>query len=495
MNKRAIGLIIGLMSAALIGIGWLQVTWIRSAIHLNEQNFDRAVHSALKKVADRVEYEDQLEMVSSINGYMANYYKEVQQTTNGGTLVTTIDLAIGQVTAAGVQTGEGEVCNCLNCREERINDFTNWLRYNQEMKARPPLAERVTPGQIDDFLEQELMDRGIQIDYNYGVFSNREESFIIVDDHYVVEENNPKEYLPGYQNLSASKYYVYLFPNEKDTPGLLMIHFPTKTSFLWQDVWKNLLGSIFFTGIILFCFAYTINVIFRQKKLSMMKTDFINNMTHEFKTPIASISLATSMLQRDKERLDERRQANYLRLIETESKRLEGQVDKVLQIAMIDSGNFSLDKKELDIHEIIERVVEGMNLIVNKRKGSIQLYLQASRSRVMADETHLVNIIYNLVDNALKYTLDIPEIIITTRDGADGLEVSIKDNGIGIGEEIQKYIFDKFYRAETGDVHNVKGFGLGLSYVKKIIEAHAGKIDLQSELNQGSEFRLYFPQS
>ena len=160
---------------------------------------------------------------------------------------------------------------------------------------------------------------------------------------------------------------------------------------------------------------------------------------------------------------------------------------------MIDSGNFTLEKKRLDVHEVIRRVVDSMELMVSKRNGAISLNLNAQQSEVMADGTHLVNIIYNLIDNALKYTLDEPEIAITTSDHAQGIEISIQDNGIGIGEEIQRYIFDKFYRAESGNIQNAKGFGLGLSYVKKIIEEHKGQIDLSSKLNQGSEFRLYFP--
>ena len=234
-------------------------------------------------------------------------------------------------------------------------------------------------------------------------------------------------------------------------------------------------------------------MIHRQKKLSTIKNEFINNLTHEFKTPIASISLAASLLRNNEKEIDQGRKMNYLKLINHETKRLEGQVDKVLQIAMIDSGNFSLEKKQLNVHEIIERVVESMGLVVSERSGQITLDLKASNQTVMADETHLVNIIYNLVDNALKYTMDIPQISIATTDENEGIQIIVKDNGIGIGKEIQKYIFDKFYRAETGDVHNVKGFGLGLSYVKKIIEAHKGKIDLISQINQGSEFRLYFP--
>ncbi len=439
LSRRAIAFVIGLATVALIGLAAIQVRNLNSSIETNKRIFKEKLDICSKKIGDQFSDDDEsLKML----------FKAVRFVRETG----------------------------------KLND----PRLDVHMRK---LIDRV----FDDY--------NLEADYEYAIYKHDGEedltsmfSFVLGDhgstlDYELTGCIDPKERGHAWATLTCHMDLA-------DNDGYhLAVFFPDKDTYIYNQASGSLILSIIFIVLLLGCFAYTLLVIQKQKKLSVIKNDFINNLTHEFKTPIASISLATSMLQRDKERLDERRQANYLRLIETESKRLEGQVDKVLQIAMIDSGNFSLDKKELDIHEIIERVVEGMNLIVNKRKGSIQLYLQASRSRVMADETHLVNIIYNLVDNALKYTLDIPEIIITTRDGADGLEVSIKDNGIGIGEEIQKYIFDKFYRAETGDVHNVKGFGLGLSYVKKIIEAHAGKIDLQSELNQGSEFRLYFPQS
>ena len=439
LSRRAIAFVIGLATVALIGLAAIPVRNLNSSIETNKRIFKEKLDICSKKIGDQFSDDDEsLKML----------FKAVRFVRETG----------------------------------KLND----PRLDVHMRK---LIDRV----FDDY--------NLEADYEYAIYKHDGEedltsmfSFVLGDhgstlDYELTGCIDPKERGHAWATLTCHMDLA-------DNDGYhLAVFFPDKDTYIYNQASGSLILSIIFIVLLLGCFAYTLLVIQKQKKLSVIKNDFINNLTHEFKTPIASISLATSMLQRDKERLDERRQANYLRLIETESKRLEGQVDKVLQIAMIDSGNFSLDKKELDIHEIIERVVEGMNLIVNKRKGSIQLYLQASRSRVMADETHLVNIIYNLVDNALKYTLDIPEIIITTRDGADGLEVSIKDNGIGIGEEIQKYIFDKFYRAETGDVHNVKGFGLGLSYVKKIIEAHAGKIDLQSELNQGSEFRLYFPQS
>jgi two-component system phosphate regulon sensor histidine kinase PhoR len=439
LSKKAITIVIGLASIALVGLAVIQVKNLNSSIETNRHIFLQKVDLCSSKIGD---------LFNKDHHYASLLFDAVKHVRN---------------------TGE-------------MND--------------PELD-----GQIRQLVDNVFREFGLSLPYEYAVYkhTNLETedgapvfSFVLGDegsslDFELRDCTNPQDRGHAWSTLTCSRGF------EDDEGYHLAVFFPDQETYIFSKSSGALLLSIAFIFLLLCCFAYTLIVIQRQKKLSAIKNDFINNLTHEFKTPIASISLATAMLKRKKDDVDERKRANYLDLIENESKRLEGQVDKVLQIAMIDSGNFSLDKKELDVHEIIHRVVAGMNLVVNKRKGQIRLQLNALNARVMADETHLVNIIYNLVDNALKYTVDVPEILITTRDSEQGIEISIKDNGIGIGEEIQKYIFDKFYRAETGNVHNVKGFGLGLSYVKKIIEAHSGKIALQSKLNQGSEFRLYFP--
>ena len=245
--------------------------------------------------------------------------------------------------------------------------------------------------------------------------------------------------------------------------------------------------------VLIAAFAYTVITINKQKKLSDLKNDFINNLTHEFKTPIFSISLASGLLKKSDEVRGSEKLIKYAELIDSEGKRLKSQVDKILQMALIDSGNFKLEKKHLDLHELIEKVSGSFGLVIHERQGKLTLDLQAHNNMIYADETHLNNIIYNLLDNAVKYTEDQPEILVSTRDSEQGIEFAIKDNGIGIGEDVQKFIFDKFYRAESGDLHNVKGFGLGLSYVKSVIEAHKGKIKIRSKRNEGSEFNIFLP--
>lgn len=439
LSKKAITFVIGLAALALIGLVVIQVRNLNSSIETNRHIFRQKVDICSTKISDKFD----------------------KETANAFLLFEAVNY-VGQ-------TG-------------KLND----PKFDIQMREL-----------IDGIFEE----YGVDLVYEYGVYRHASHdpidetplfSFVLGDAGSTLgfalpSCTKPQDMGHSWSILTCSKGF------SEEESYHLAVFFPDQETYIFSQSSGALLLSVAFIILLLCCFAYTLIVIQRQKKLSVIKNDFINNLTHEFKTPIASISLATSMLKRKKEEVDDRKRANYLDLIETESKRLEGQVDKVLQIAMIDSGNFSLNKKELDVHEIIQRVVTSMNLVVSKRKGEIKLQLQAVNAKVMADETHLVNIIYNLVDNALKYTVDIPEILIATTDSEQGIEISIKDNGIGIGEEIQKYIFDKFYRAETGNVHNVKGFGLGLSYVKKIIEAHSGKIALNSTLNQGSEFRLYFP--
>jgi len=245
--------------------------------------------------------------------------------------------------------------------------------------------------------------------------------------------------------------------------------------------------------IIIMAFWYTIRTIRMQKRLSDLKRDFVNNLTHEFKTPIFSISLAATSIKEQKEVQPSESLKSYANLITNESKRLQTQVDKILQMALLDSGNINLDKKKIDLHAAIQNVADAFSMIINERGGTIQVSLNARNFIISADETHLNNILFNLIDNAQKYSEAEPTILVSTEDSAEGILLSVKDEGIGMDSVTQKYVFDQFYRAQEGDLHDVKGFGLGLSYVKRIVDYHKGKITLKSELGKGSEFNILFP--
>ena len=280
---------------------------------------------------------------------------------------------------------------------------------------------------------------------------------------------------------------------KRPVPGELRIFFPNKNAIILRSLGKTLAATLFFAGIILVCFGYTLYIIFTQKKLSEMKTDFINNMTHEFKTPIATISLAADSLNNPTVLKNEDKILRFSRIIKQENIRMHKQVEKVLQMALLDKKDFNLKWSSINMHDLILAAIENISLQVEVREGSVQGFLNAASPVINGDQTHLSNIINNLLDNANKYSPQKPHITVFTRNVDKGLEIIVKDEGIGLGRDVRKFIFDKFYRVPTGNIHNVKGFGLGLSYVKTMVEAHKGKIDVRSELGKGSSFILFFP--
>jgi len=293
--------------------------------------------------------------------------------------------------------------------------------------------------------------------------------------------------------LTETSYRVALFSTASGSPGILKVVFPTKQSWLWKSVLPIVFLSLLLTGLILGCFIYVIYVIFRQKKLSEIKNDFVNNMTHEFKTPIATISLASDSILSPMIIQSPDKIRRFMDIIKQENRRMLSQVEKVLQMALLDKHDFQLNLKSLDIHEIIREAVRNISLQVNQKNGQIHEELGASNAILKADQTHMTNIIYNLLDNANKYSMESPSIRIITENAKKGIQIKVIDTGIGMTKDAQKMIFEKFYRVPTGNLHDVKGFGLGLSYVKAMVHAHNGTIEVSSEPGKGSTFTLYFP--
>jgi len=251
-------------------------------------------------------------------------------------------------------------------------------------------------------------------------------------------------------------------------------------------------GSLLFTMVILLTFGLTLYYIQKQKKLSDIKSDFINNMTHEFKTPIATINLASDALGSPKVMGQQEQTKYYLKIIKQENKRMNNQVERVLQMALIENQDFHLDLQKTDVHTIIENTITAVELSAKEKGGKILSSLRATCSAVMVDEIHFSNILNNLMDNALKYCEKAPDILIETFNKDGKIFIRISDNGVGMSKEVQKHIFDKFYRKPSGNIHNVKGFGLGLSYVKAIMDSHGGEISVSSEPGNGSIFTLIF---
>ena len=467
------------------------------------------IYSALNSVNHRlIEKEKQDVYDYYTNGFMAQYLQGSVNDNDGSSNFFELSIKNGSPTALQPKLNQKSIldllsqelentCTCQQCTERKNNVFRQAammsnIIYQQNMQE-IPLVERINLKHISTIIKQELGNRGIDTDFNYGVYSRDKHSFIIVDGHYVVEDAQPKEILPGYRTIYNSRYKVDLFPDDMSSPGMLMIHFPARTSFVWRSLWMNFLGAIIFTAIVLFCFAYTIHVIIQQKKLSEMKTDFINNMTHEFKTPIATISLAADSINSPMISGKPEKVQRFAHIIKQENKRMNSQVEKVLQMALIDKQDFSLNISEVNLHDVVNSAVENIGLQVDKKDGTAKAVLEADNPMIEGDMTHISNIINNLLDNANKYSPDEPEITVYSRNVPNGVEIKIEDKGIGMNKEQRKHIFDKFYRVHTGDRHDVKGFGLGLSYVKAMMTAHKGIVDVKSELGKGSSFILTFP--
>lgn len=475
MNKNAIRFIIVLMSLSLIGIAIIQFYWIKWSVDLNRQSFDDKIFAALNQVHQRL-IED-AEDLEKYTGYL----------NNGG---LSSPLMGGQRNEPGLSSSLLQYERWK--QKEGIAQISGILR-----QINPGLVlESLKPDRLDAFVKQEFANRGIKLSYDYGIFTGSSNSFTILNGNHVVDfgDDLKASNVESNKSLYNSDYEVKLFGSEGvESPGSLKVYFPGKTGYLWSSVWPSLLASFLFTGLILFCFIYTLSVILRQKKISEMRTDFINNMTHEFKTPIATISLAADSITSPMVSGNVNKVNRFATIIKQENKRMLGQVEKVLQIAQLDEKNIELKLTPVDIHEVIGQAVQHADLKVQKRGGSIAMDLKANNPFIQGDLNHISNVIHNLLDNAEKYSSDNPEINISTNNISGGVEIIIEDKGIGMSKEALKHIFEKFYRVHTGNLHDVKGFGLGLSYVKAIMLAHKGKVDVISEIEKGSKFSLFFP--
>ncbi|HMR43887.1 MAG TPA: HAMP domain-containing sensor histidine kinase, partial [Saprospiraceae bacterium] len=327
---------------------------------------------------------------------------------------------------------------------------------------------------LEFYLVKELELVGLQEDFEYGIYdcsSNK----MVYGNYVTFSSDKPKENIKR-DDLSTYDDYLYYFG----------VRFPDRTGYMLNSMRLTIIFSVILLLTISF-FLYTTYIILRQKRLSEMQKDFINNMTHEFKTPISTIKIsANTFLNHPLVKADERL-AQYARIINEQNDRLNAQVEKVLQLARIERDNFQLHLEEVNLHELIEKIVASTRLKVGEQGGDIATDLKSNHPVISADRLHLTNILHNLIDNAMKYCKDCPEITIRTEDTENHLKLSIADRGIGIPQEYQGRVFEKFYRVPTGNVHNVKGFGLGLYYIKNICRAHGWKITLKSEAGKGTE--------
>ncbi len=520
MKKKFIYILIGIITVALIGFVAIQFYWINSAIALKEDEFFRDVKSAMYAVTNKLEKIESLNRIKiyqenqklfnekaallysslqnpdldSIAVFEENGVKyqinEQKKTTSDGNIYQKTISSVSENGSSGVHFRIGYKGNLnINSLEDSILSFKqneklmlldDMLKNLYKTNKYKTILERVNPQILDSLLKLEFFNREITAKFEYAIFD--------YDGNVLLADS-----INNINKLRQSSFYAQLFPNDiLEIPHFLSIYFPNQKSYLLKTMWTILLISTMLLVIIIFAFTYTIQTIFKQKKLSEIKNDFISNMTHELKTPISTISLACEALN-DKDITNPTTKTNYINMINQENKRLGLLVESVLKSATWDKADLKLKLEEFDLHEIINGVVNNILIQVTSKNGTILKNLSANRYLLTADKVHITNMIYNLLDNANKYTPSNPEISISTENIRQGILITVSDNGIGIKKENFNKIFEKFYRVPTGNIHNVKGFGLGLSYVKALIEKHNGEIQVTSELGKGSNFKIYLP--
>ncbi len=519
MNKKVFILIILLMSISLVGIIAVQVFWIKNSVEMADNQFKSDVNAALLKVSDNIserELDDFYQKLSRFSenretiteSELKNFFYQQIDTTKQETFEyaqtileenykfpttffenDTINFkkifSKEKVTVIKNVVSEGDIKLITPTerfvKHKRLNTIEKILLNNQSQVifSRRPILQRISNQEITLNLNRELAQRGINTEFKYGVYNN--EFATKLKSSYFKRDND-------------KTYMVPLFvDNEGHSDYQLYVSFPNKKNYLLASVGKLLGLSALFILIIIIAFISSLFQMKKQRQIAAIKTDFINNMTHEFKTPIATINLALDAIKNPKIIDSKEKVLRYVKMIRDENKRMHAQVENVLRISKLEKNQLDVSKEKHDLHELIEEAITHIELLIKSKNGKVTVNLNANLSEVLANEFHMTNVIVNMLDNAIKYSNDAPEITILTENTAKNIIVKISDKGVGMTKNVQKNIFKKFYREETGNIHNVKGHGLGLAYVKKIVEIHQGVVFVESEKGKGSTFIVKLP--
>ena len=513
MKKSTIWTIAVVMGLSFLGLLYVQISYIEEMTKMKREQFDESVKRSLYQASRNLELNETFRYLEKdVNEVERRAYTKDTLVVDGieGSRQHLHEFSVSTQDSTGYYSYQAKTNQIylpsIPKAKIRYNDYTSMAEMTKSMQeivrtryvyqkalldevvynilytaSDKPLRERVNFMQLEEDIRLELQNNGITLPYHFTVSTaDGREVYRCMDYDEKGSEDAYSQTL--FQNDPASKM------------GVVRIHFPDVDKYIYSSV-RFMIPAVIFTLVLLVTFMFTIIVIFRQKRYSEIKNDFINNMTHELKTPISSISLAAQMLSDESVTKSPQMQKHLGTVINDESKRLRFLVEKVLQMSMFDRKTVSFKKKELDINELLEQTASSFSLRVEHTGGKIYTEIEAVNSAIYVDEVHFQNAITNLMDNAVKYRQPDKPVDIHIRTWNEGgkLCFSIADNGQGIKREDVKKIFDKFYRVHTGNVHDVKGFGLGLAYVKKIINLHDGDIRCESELGKGSKFTITLP--
>jgi two-component system phosphate regulon sensor histidine kinase PhoR len=499
MKKRTI-LILGIiMVGSFLCLLSMQVGYIEEIVTMRRTHFDESVKRSLYNAAHKLELDEtrsylekeamQSELLRqrSKQGDVVAHHYDFKSTKDGR--VSTFEMRTIVIPRRPQQAENKDIPEVSRSLSEVVRNryihqrlLMDEVIYNILYTASDkPLEERVNFNALDRDLQAELLHNGIDLPYHFTVSTSDGREVYRCSDYECKGEHH------GYSQI--------LFSNDPPNKmGVLKIHFPTMNKYIYSSV-RFMWPALFFTIVLCITFLYTIYIIFRQKKVTELKNDFINNMTHEFKTPLSTISLAAQMLTDGSVAKSPQMLQHITSVIGDEAKRLRFQVEKVLQVSLFDEQKSTLKTVELNLNDLVSAVVNTFALKVEKNGGTIVSQLDAEQPHVLADEMHITNVVFNLMDNAVKYRRDDEPLRLTIRtwNERDRYCLSIEDNGIGIKKDNLKRLFERFYRVHTGNRHDVKGFGLGLAYVKKVVEDHRGTIRVESELGVGTKFVIVLP--
>lgn len=519
MSKKIFILIVVLMSISLIGIISVQVYWIKDAIKNKQQQFDNNIKIALARTSERIKDREYTDFFQNNQEFfkdkkfvseseITTYLFQQIDTTNKKkfTFGTTIlgesikmpgdfldnDSIVIKRYSGKQDFYSSQIIKSNNkdftpfVKESSISSFKTYPKFNKQLiedvlherKKIYPINERISNKELYLTIKEELAKMNINDDFKYGVYEDGLATQL-KSGYFNIQPKDANYPLLGDDN-GISKYKLYIkFPNERKN--------------LLSEIFKVLGLSLLFIIIIIGTFSTSLFQLIRHRKISAIKTDFINNMTHEFKTPIATINLALDAIKNPKIISDQDKVKTYVKMIRDENKRMHAQVENVLQISRLEKKQVEISKDATDMHDTIEEAIEHIQLLVNDRDGSITSHFEAISTEVLGNQFHLTNIIVNILENALKYSEGSPKIDVYTESTNKYFIFKVKDQGIGMSKNAQKYVFDKFYREHNGNIHDVKGHGLGLAYVKEIIDSHYGSVYVDSQKGKGSLFTVKLP--